>query len=366
MNNKIAGQWVGGLAGENFGPLIINIDQNRPDSISIMFNDQAPERVSIVARSFITPSPYGGHEGNLCFFKYYNPKTRQQIPYSNTPHYPTGGSIKFSILDDNSLSGSWSTNVQTTGTFQANQQASVLPSKVKEVINWEEFKIKISKFVGHRGLIYFRGHESSEYALNNVFHRMKCWDLDRYFDDLKDGFFENLGRFNNDRYRFHDSTDFGAGMLLAQHHGYPTPLMDWTLSPYIAAYFAFRNFKRKVTNPTSVRVFCFHQREWMIKNSDMANSNLISPWPVIRPLNLSLGKNQRAISQDAVSLFSNVENIEEEVNQRGNYLEYFDINFNDQLIALKELESMGIYEERLFPDLDTVCKVHKKEYFGVE
>jgi|HubBroStandDraft_1064217.scaffolds.fasta_scaffold434193_1 hypothetical protein len=54
-----------------------------------------------------------------------------------------------------------------------------------------------------------------------------------------------------------DNGNFPASayMVYLRHHGFPSPLLDWTPPPYVAAYFVFSSHQ----NPKKeqVSIYCF-------------------------------------------------------------------------------------------------------------
>ena len=69
------------------------------------------------------------------------------------------------------------------------------------------------------------------------------WKIPGLEDLLEDSHFERLYFTNRD-------DDLHQYMAYLRHHGFPSPLLDWTNSPYVAAFFAFRS----VPSPRSDRV----------------------------------------------------------------------------------------------------------------
>ena len=65
---------------------------------------------------------------------------------------------------------------------------------------------------------------------------------------------EPFARFTAEHFRAWGQVWSYMGHL--RHHGFPSPLLDWTRSPYIAAFFAFQRPIKDVEKKVSIFVYC--------------------------------------------------------------------------------------------------------------
>jgi hypothetical protein len=153
----------------------------------------------------------------------------------------------------------------------------------------------------------------------------------------------------------------GAFLHLLQHHGYPTPLLDWSFSPFVAAFFAFRRHRRVAGGDMNghVRIYKFDHEAWTrtVESIPM----LATPRSNLSFLEFQTQNNPRAIPQQALSSVTSVDDVESYIalcEQRFNwsFLEAFDVPLSEASEALSDLRLMGITAGSLFPGIDGACE----------
>lgn len=72
-----------------------------------------------------------------------------------------------------------------------------------------------------------------------------------------------------------------AWMAHLRHHGFPSPLLDWSRSPYIAAYFAFAEIPEK---SSEVRIYRYQEHGAAGKSATGAEARIVPQSP-LQPVN---------------------------------------------------------------------------------
>lgn len=198
----------------------------------------------------------------------------------------------------------------------------------------------------------FRGHASDEYRL--------VASLDRQHVDLRPDVRLALYKSALDLLQSSGTlaipdvaSEATLGGLL-QHHGAPTRLLDWTRSPYVAAYFAFLDPPSSSDDELveSCAIWALHRKSalWTAQNG-------VELIPADYTLN-ERARAQRGYFTHNMTLEPDLEKIVHQYHENTSGVSCVKITLprDDSGVALREMELMGVHAYALFPGVEGACR----------
>jgi len=363
---KLNGQWIGTYGGTTDGAIHVNIDEDESNysGVAYLFNNN-PELPPVVAY-FTSPKKDREFSFRTNLIQAIDVRTSKVVPWKDIEaNYPketafsTYADVRGSCSED-ALTLEWATDVGVTGGCVLPRSRASQPSELVSLEqDWEAYKLYGIERASRRPL--FRG-QNKPHRLRTPFHRSGRADMHKFV--LKD--IPELKRHLSARtkhvFDLDDNQEYGAFINLAQHHGYPTPVLDWTYSPYVAAFFAYRGIKNdeaaKADPKTRVRILIFDSTAWV--QNLQAVTYLLDPKLYVTVREFDAIENERMIPQQAASTVSNIDDIETYIRRRETdsikYLHAVDLPVRERKHVMLELKYMGITAGSLFPGLDGACE----------
>jgi hypothetical protein len=367
------GQWLGRYSGSNVGTLVIELDDmgTHYEGRAFAYDDNTdlPGTFALLK----TATKENGLHLRLPLFpidpRTDDPTTWNQIA-SLFPNvvFPVFADVDLDFAGD-TLKVSWKTNIETSGSATITRSRADAPTDyqpLSDVTHWEQFKNYVSR-LEHRRYI-FRG-QTKPLRLRTSFHRTGRADLARFLEEDIKTLHRHLSLRTSHVFNLMIPDENGAFFNLVQHHGYPTPLLDWTFSPFVAAFFAYHRLKNSeallASADKKVRIFVFDQKAWRAKFRQIPK--LTPARPHFSILEFIAIDNQRLIPQQSVSSVTNVDDIETYIRSLQTpdeqYLQIADLPLNERPAVMQELSVMGITAGSLFPGLDGTCEELRERFF---
>jgi hypothetical protein len=372
---SLGGQWIGKYQGTNQGTLVADFDEidDHFEVIACAWDDNRALPSAVV--SFSTPSrSTTQHLESLPL----TPIAATGKALSGAELAALGGrgivipqiaTMDFLLTNTGELWINWTTAIggNCSATVTRSKAASNSTLQPLEIETWREFKEYVSSL--ERNRFIYRGQSDSKWRLRSLFHRTGRANLQKFERIDVNLLHKHLSSLTKNRFELKDPTQNLAFLNLVQHHGYPTPLLDWTRSPYVGAFFAYRTVDVKNTSPDAkVRIFKLNGPEWNKINTTAIGLSPVPPSVVIMdalPLD-----NPRAIPQQALCAFTSVDDVEshiknEELINRKKILEVIDLPVSARREVLNDLVLMGITAGALFPGIDGACEALREQNFNL-
>jgi hypothetical protein len=372
---SLAGHWLGRFDGSwpGVGSLEIEAFRDAYLVLASAFSDDPNMPGSHV--SFYVPIDATEHHEQVPVFAA-DPVTGGSITHEealargyNVPHL---ADVSIKLEGDNQLLVSWSTDIGTSGStvaraFAAIRNAGDVSPLPARKVDWSEFRTIVEAALATPEALLFRG-QPYPWRLRTSFHRTGKSNLNIYNNQTIPELHRTLSAQTRHYFRIGDPEERGAFYALAQHHGFPTPLLDWTRSPYVAAYFAFRRLPTNRDENGFARIFMFRAASWQADHLPISWISLVRPH-VSRFETIMIG-NSRISPQQGLFTLANVDDIESFVmaeqirlGRQQPYLEVLDIPLSMRDNVMGHLASMGITAASMFPGLDGVCEAFSWKIF---
>ncbi|MDP8229500.1 MAG: FRG domain-containing protein [Candidatus Gorgyraea atricola] len=230
-------------------------------------------------------------------------------------------------------------------------------------ISWKQFKDQVEKQILIDKKYIYRGQSNSIWNLKTTLHRTEQFktpeDIEFYFDHIIPYAHETVATWEGRARNLNNNLELAQFVAYLRHNGFPTPLLDWTYSPFIAAFFAFDEINHYSPQNDYVCIYCFDLANWVktFKQSyDYRDKN--THVSALQPSSIG---NPKQLLQQGVFLYTNLENIEShiEVNEKKfsqKFLYKYRISCTERPQVMRELGLMNITPIQLFPSLESVCK----------
>jgi hypothetical protein len=364
------GQWIGRYSGTNMGEAIIELDavgdhfegrayiyDDRMDLPSIGAIIHIPKGAKTYSNPKLVLTPLDPATGDFTEWRH----LKDRLPGVT---FPETASTDWT-LEEETIHVRWTTEIGTNGEGTLHKVNGNVPSELipLEIHTWDEFRRYVRDLEPYKFM--FRGQENNKWRLRTAFHRTERADLLKFMQVDVGALHQHLSSLTAHVFNLAYPIENAAFISLAQHHGYPTPLLDWTYSPFIGAYFAFKHATKTVEK---VRVFIFDRNQW---RSDWNQLQKVTParphFSIIDAVSIN---NMRMVPQQALLSVTNIEDIESYINKKAlerpgrRYLEVIDLPIEQRTEVLRELSMMGLTQGSLFPGLDGACNQLKDRFFG--
>lgn len=239
-------------------------------------------------------------------------------------------------------------------------------------ISWNEFKAQASADLDSDGAFIYRGQRLASWGLTSTVHRTSLvrsiQDLKGYADFMLPPVHEALEAWVGRSWNLAEALGLAEFLAFLQHSSFPTPLLDWTSSPYIAAYFVFESVNHFAPQSENVAIFSFNQRAWSSTFKQIYDFADFTPHvSVLRPR--TVGNHKLAVQQGCFT-WSNISDIEKHIKlnetKERKFLTKYELGVRERPKVMRELSLMGISAIQLMPSVEAVCKKALEDLIGLQ